>query len=65
MAGIPLDLRDPRLATVMVGITRAYGTRLRRQAAPAVPDVLRVVMSLAPDGTHLRPGETIVFLLTS
>jgi len=42
LAGVPLDLRDPRLAMVVEGITRGRGTRPAKQAAPAVPDVLRV-----------------------
>ena len=45
LAGIVLDLRDPRLAMVVEGITRARGTRPRHQAAPAVPDVLRRMLA--------------------
>lgn len=41
LAGIPLGLRDPSLVMVVEGRTRACGTRQRRQAAPAVPDILR------------------------
>jgi hypothetical protein len=37
LAGHTLDLRQPRLAMVLEGITRSRGTRPRRQAAPAVP----------------------------
>jgi site-specific recombinase XerD len=50
LAGLALDLRDPRLAMVVEGIVRAKGTRPRRQAAPAVPEVLRrMLASGAPD----------------
>ena len=42
LAGHPLDLRQPRLTMVLEGVTRSRGTRARRQAAPAVPDVLRL-----------------------
>jgi integrase len=45
LAGVPLDLRHPRLAMVLDGITRSKGTRPRRQAAPAVPDILRRMLA--------------------
>ena len=44
LAGIALDMRHPRLAMVVEGITRGRGTRPTRQAAPAVPDVLRQLL---------------------
>src|SRR5689334_20140778 len=37
LAGVPLDLRDARLAPVLEGIARTKGARPQRQAAPAVP----------------------------
>jgi integrase len=40
-AGMPLDMRDPRLAMVMDGIARSRGTKPKRQAAAAVPDTMR------------------------
>ncbi len=48
LAGVPIDLDDARLALVMEGITRAKGVRPRRQAAPAVPDVLRRLLAALP-----------------
>jgi integrase len=45
LAGRALDLRHPRLAMVVDGITRAKGIRPRHQAAPAVPDVLRRMLA--------------------
>ena len=48
LAGVPLDLRHPRLAMVLEGITRGRGTRPIRQAAPAVPDVLRLLLAACP-----------------
>ncbi len=45
LAGVPLDLRQPRLAMVLEGITRGRGVRPLRQAAPAVPDVLRQLLA--------------------
>ena len=45
LAGRPLDLRDPLLAPVIEGVTRTLGSRPRRQAAPAVPEVLRVMLA--------------------
>ena len=63
-AGIPLDLRDPRLAMVVEGITRAKGTRPARQAAPAVPDVLRLLLAACPPpGTALGARDRAMLLL--
>ncbi|HEY1856742.1 site-specific integrase [Acidocella sp.] len=45
LAGHPLDLRDPLLAPVVEGVTRTVGSRPRRQAAPAVPTVLRAMLA--------------------
>jgi integrase len=45
LAGLALDLRDPKLAPVVEGITRTLGLRPRRQAAPAVPEVLRAMLA--------------------
>src|ERR1700722_1694909 len=39
LAGLSVDLRHPRLAMVVEGVTRSKGVRPRRQAAPAVPGV--------------------------
>jgi integrase len=36
----------PRLSMVIAGITRTLGTRPRRQAAPAVPDLLRRMLAV-------------------
>ena len=51
LAGIRVDLRDPRLAMVIEGVSRTTGTRPRRQAAPAVPGVLRLMLA------YLRPAS--------
>ena len=48
LAGIPLDLDDPRLGLVMEGIVRTHGVRPRRRAAPAVPEVLRRLLAALP-----------------
>ena len=37
LAGLSLDLRHPRLAMVVEGVTRVEGVRPRRQAAPRCP----------------------------
>src|SRR5689334_2888628 len=55
LAGVPLDLRDARLAPVLEGIARTKGARPQRQAAPAVPDVLRAM--LAALGSETAPGK--------
>jgi len=51
LAGIPLDLRQPRFAMVLEGVVRSRGTRPRRQATPAVPDVLRRMLGALPSPT--------------
>jgi len=51
LAGIPLDLRQPRFALVLESVVRSRGTRPRRQATPAVPDVLRRMLGAFPSPT--------------
>jgi integrase len=48
LAGLSLDLRHPRLAMVIEGVTRSTGVRPRRKAAPAVPGVLRQMLTTRP-----------------
>lgn len=48
LAGVALDLRDPRLAMVLEGITRSKGTRPARRAAAAGPDILRQMLATRP-----------------
>jgi integrase len=48
LAGRSLDLRHPRLAMVVDGVTRSKGLRPRRQATPAVPGVLRLMLAACP-----------------
>jgi site-specific recombinase XerD len=52
LAGRAIDLRHPKLAMVVEGITRSTGVRPRRKAAPAVPGVLRLMLAAlpSPDG---------------
>ena len=54
LAGLSLDLRHPRLAMVVEGVTRSKGVRPRRQAAPAVPGVLRLMLAAPPRPRHAR-----------
>jgi integrase len=64
LAGISLDLHDPRLAMVVEGITRRLGTRPRRQAAAAVPDVLRrLLAACASSNTALGARDRAMLLL--
>ena len=64
LAGIPLDMRHPRLAMVVEGITRGRGTRAARQAAPAVPDVLRQLLGACQlPGTALGARDRAMLLL--
>jgi integrase len=48
MAKVPLDLDDPRVTLVMRGITNTKGKRPQRQAAPAVPALLRRMLESCP-----------------
>src|SRR5690348_16636793 len=48
LAGRAIDLRHPRLAMVVEGITRSKGVRPRRKAAAAVPGVLRLMLGALP-----------------
>ena len=64
LANIALDMRHPRLAMVVEGITRARGTRPTRQAAPAVPDVLRLLLAACPPpATALGARDRAMLLL--
>ena len=64
LADIPLDLRHPRLALVLDGITRATGLRPRRQAAPAVPEILRRLLATRPEAsTALGARDRAMLLL--
>ena len=64
LAGLSLDLRHPRLAMVVEGVTRAKGVRPRRQAAPAVPGVLRLMIAGRPPAdTPLGARERAMLLV--
>jgi site-specific recombinase XerD len=52
LAGLSLDLRHPRLAMVVEGVTRSKGVQPRRKAAPAVPGVLRLLLAARPAGEN-------------
>ena len=64
LAGLSLDLRHPRLAMVVEGVTRSKGVRPRRQAAPAVPGVLRLMVAGRPAAdTPLGARERAMLLV--
>jgi integrase len=63
LAGVPLDLRHPALAMVLEGITRSHGIRPRRQATPAVPGVLRLLLATRPSATKLGARDRAMLLL--
>jgi site-specific recombinase XerD len=64
LAGLSLDLRHPRLAMVVEGVTRAKGVRPRRQAAPTVPGVLRLMLAQRPaPGTPLGARDRAMLLV--
>ena len=64
LVGLSLDLRHPRLALVLEGVTRAKGIRASRQAAPAVPGVLRLMVAKSPSpATPLGARDRAMLLL--
>ncbi len=48
LAGVPLDLIQPRFRMTLEGIVRSRGVRPTRQAAPAVPAVLQKMLAALP-----------------
>lgn len=64
LAGQSLDLRHPRIAMVFEGITRSKGIRPRRQATPAVPGALRLMLAAcAGPATPLGARDRAMLLL--
>jgi len=64
LAGISLDLRHPRLVMVVEGVTRSKGVRPQRKAAPAVPGVLRLMLTGRPSAaTALGARDRAMLLL--
>ncbi|MTJ93926.1 MAG: tyrosine-type recombinase/integrase [Desulfovibrio sp.] len=49
LAGIPIDLKHPRIALVLEGVSRTKGRRPRRQAVPLLPDILQRMLAAQPD----------------
>ena len=48
LAGVGLDLSQPRFRMTLEGVVRSRGVRPTRQAAPAVPDVLAKMLAALP-----------------
>jgi site-specific recombinase XerD len=48
LAGVGLDLSQPRFRLTLEGVVRSRGIRPTRQAAPAVPDVLAKMLAALP-----------------
>jgi len=64
LTGRSLDLRHPRLAMVVEGVTRSKGVRPRRKATPAVPGVLRLMLAKRPSpATPLGARERAMLLV--
>ena len=49
LAGVGLDLSQPRFRMTLDGIVRSRGVRPGRQAAPAVPEVLQAMLAAMPN----------------
>ncbi|MBV1800666.1 tyrosine-type recombinase/integrase [Siccirubricoccus sp. G192] len=64
LAGIALDLKDPRLAMVLEGVARTKGTRPGKRAAAATPDALRRMLAARPGAdTALGARDRAMLLL--
>ncbi len=48
LAGVALDLSQPRFRMTLEGVVRSRGVRPTRQAAPAVPDTLKRMLAALP-----------------
>ena len=48
LAGVPLDLSQPRFRMTLEGVVRSRGVRPSRQATPAVPEVLAKMLDALP-----------------
>ena len=48
LAGVALDLSQPRFRMTLEGVVRSRGVRPTRQAAPAVPEVLAKMLAALP-----------------
>ena len=54
LAGVPLNLSQPRFRLTLEGVVRSRGVRPTRQAAPAVPEVLEKMLAALPS-----PGSAL------
>jgi integrase len=50
LAGVPVDLKHPRIALVLDGLARSQADRTVRQAAPIPLDALPRLLAVQPDG---------------
>ncbi len=50
LAGMPVDLRHPRIALVLEGLARSQAGRTVRQATPILPPALSRLLAVQPDG---------------
>ncbi|HYH40131.1 MAG TPA: tyrosine-type recombinase/integrase [Azospirillum sp.] len=50
LAGVPVDLKHPRIALVLDGLARGQANRTVRQAAPILLDALPRLLAAQPDG---------------
>jgi len=50
LAGLPLDLKHPRIAMMLEGVARTKGRRPQRQAIAILPDTLARMLAAQPDG---------------
>ncbi len=56
LSGHALDIHDPRLAPLLKGISRTIGSRPRKKARPAVPNILRLMLNQCGTNEIFKAG---------
>lgn len=62
LAGVPVDLRHPRIALVLDGLARGQAGRTPRQAAPILLDALSRLLAVQPDGPLGRRNRAMLLI---
>lgn len=62
LAGVPLDLKHHLAASILQGIEREQGRRPRRQAAPLLPEALKLVLQASGEGPVATRDRALVLL---
>lgn len=62
LAGVPIDLKHPRIALVLDGLARGQAGRTIRQAAPILLDTLPRLLAVQPDGPLGRRNRAMLLI---